>query len=201
MTPHFDVDLRVAHGDFVRDYKFVSAAPVTALVGPSGAGKTSLLHAIAGLLVPEAGHIRVAGTTLFDAAAGVSVPVPARRLGLVFQDARLFPHLSVRGNLAYARRTDADAVAAMAARLGIAALLDRWPRHLSGGEIRRVALGRALLSRPAALLLDEPLAHLDPARAASLLDLIAMVSGEVPMLHVTHDAREAERLGAMVVAV
>jgi molybdate transport system ATP-binding protein len=195
----FDVAISLRRGGFARDIAFASDTPVTALVGMSGSGKTSILLAIAGLVRPSAGHIRVAGRMLFDAGAGLDVPVAERRLGVVFQDGRLFPHRSVRANLGYAGRADPAEIAAMAERLGIVPLLDRWPRHLSGGEARRVALGRALLARPQALLLDEPLAHLDPARAAALLDLVAAVAREVPLLYVSHELREAERLGARII--
>ncbi|OYU14332.1 MAG: molybdenum ABC transporter ATP-binding protein [Alphaproteobacteria bacterium PA4] len=195
-----NVAITLTRGDFHRDFHVESDARVTALVGPSGCGKTSLLLAIAGLAQPERGHIRIGNATLFDSAAGITVPPARRRLGILFQDTRLFPHLNVAANLGYARPGDHDAVIAMAGRLGIAALLDRWPRHLSGGEARRVALGRALLARPAALLLDEPLAHLDPPRAADLLDLIADIA-EVPIVYVTHELAEAERLGATVVSL
>ncbi|WP_426167534.1 ATP-binding cassette domain-containing protein [Sandarakinorhabdus sp. DWP1-3-1] len=196
-----DVAITIRRGDFVRDIAIASDAPVTALVGPSGGGKTSALLAIAGLVRPLAGHVRIGGRTLFDAAAGIDVPAHRRDLGVMFQEARLFPHLSVRANLGYARRADPAAVAAMAERLGIAALLDRWPRHLSGGETRRVALGRALLARPAALLLDEPLAHLDADRAKALLLLIGEAALDLPLLYVTHDPDEAITLGAQVVTV
>jgi molybdate transport system ATP-binding protein len=150
-------------------------------------------------VTPLAGHIRVGAMTLFDSRAGINLPARDRNLGVVFQDSRLFPHLSVRANLGYARRAGAAEVEAMAAQLGLAALIDRWPRHLSGGETRRVALGRALLAKPAALLLDEPLTNLDPARAESLLAVIAAASRAIPVLHVTHDASEAAQLGATIV--
>lgn len=195
-----DIAITLVRGDFCRDFTVQSDARVTALVGPSGCGKTSLLLAIAGLAQPERGRICIGAETLFDSATGIDIPPAHRHLGILFQDTRLFPHLSVAANLGYARRGDRDAVTAMARRLGIAALLDRWPRHLSGGEARRVALGRALLARPAALLLDEPLAHLDPPRAADLLDLIADIA-DVPILYVTHELAEAERLGAAVVSL
>jgi len=194
----FDVAIRLARGDFARDLAFQSEAPVTALVGPSGSGKSSVLLAVAGLVTPLSGHIRVGGATLFDSAAGIDTPARGRNLGVVFQDNRLFPHLSVRANLGYARRASAAEVTAMAEQLGLAALLDRWPRHLSGGEARRVALGRALLAKPAALLLDEPLTHLDPARAESLLTVIAAASRRIPVLHVTHELSEAGALGATI---
>ena len=196
------VDIGIRRGGFARDMRLESDARVTALVGASGSGKSSLLLAIAGLVRPVRGRIAAGGVPLFDSTAGIDVPVDRRGTGLVFQDGRLFPHLSVRANLGYARRANDAAIVAMAARMGIAALLDRSPRHLSGGEAARVALGRALLAQPRLLLLDEPLAHLDADRRASLLDLIAGVAAEgVPMLYVTHDRAEAERLGAAVVTL
>ncbi len=197
----FDVDIRLRRGDFSRHIAFQSDAAVTALVGPSGIGKTSILLAIAGLVRPESGHIRVAGRTLFDAAAGIDMPPRDRGLGVVFQDGRLFPHLRVRANLGYAHRASPVAIDAMAERLGLSALLDRWPRNLSGGEARRVALGRALLAQPAALLLDEPLSNLDPARIAATLELLAEASHSLPLLQVTHVLAEAKALGATVVTV
>lgn len=199
----FDIAITLRRGDFVREVAFRTDAPRVALVGPSGCGKTSTLLAIAGLARPAAGRIIVAGRTLFDSAAAIDLPPAARRLGVLFQDGRLFPHLTVAGNLAYAG-ADPAAVTAMAEALGIAPLLARWPRHLSGGEARRVALGRALLAhggKPAALLLDEPLAHLDPDRAASLLALIDRAVGELPLLHVTHSGSEAKVLVAESVAL
>ena len=196
-----DIAITLRRGDFMRGIALASDAPVTALVGASGSGKTSALLAIAGLVRPAAGHIRVGGRTLFDAAAGIDVPARQRDLGVMFQDSRLFPHLTVRANLGYSHRATAGEVVAMAERLGIAALLDRWPRHLSGGEARRVALGRALLARPMALLLDEPLAHLDADRAAALLAVIAESARDIPMIYVTHDLGEASTLGATILSV
>ena len=198
---NFDIDVRLQRGDFTSEFAFVSDAAVTALVGPSGHGKTSLLLAVAGLVRPVGGHIHVGGRTLFDAAAGIDVPARNRNLGVMFQDVRLFPHLTVRANLGYAGRATPDDVVAMAARLGLSALLDRWPRHLSGGEARRTALGRALLAKPAALLLDEPLAHLDSALAHEMIALLADISRTVPLLHVTHDLDEVEQLGATIVRI
>jgi molybdate transport system ATP-binding protein len=196
MTAVFDVDVTLQRGDFSGRFAFVANGAATALVGPSGQGKTSLLLAIAGLVRPLAGHVRVAGRTLFDAAAGIDLSPRERNLGLAFQDGRLFPHLTVRANLGYAGRASATEIAAMAERLGLAPLLARWPRHLSGGEARRVALGRALLARPAALLLDEPFAHLDAARAADLMALVAGISRATPVLLVTHDRAEATAIAA-----
>lgn len=196
-----DIVVRLQRGDFAREFTVAGAGQVTALVGPSGSGKTSVLLAAAGLVRPLAGHVRIGGRTLFDAAAGIDVPARARGVGVVFQDGRLFPHLSVRANLGYARRSSGADVAAMADRLGLGDLLERWPRHLSGGEAQRVALGRALLARPAALLLDEPLAHVDAARAAAMLELIETASRAVPVLLVTHVMTEAKALGATIVRV
>ncbi len=199
----FDIAITLRRGDFVRDIAFATDAARVALVGASGCGKTSTLLAIAGLVRPVAGRIIAGGRVLFDSHAGIDLPPHQRRLGVLFQDGRLFPHLTVAGNLGYAG-ADRTAVTTMADALGIAPLLGRWPRHLSGGEARRVALGRALLAHrgaPAALLLDEPLAHLDPERAAALLALIDMAAGGLPLLYVTHELREAEVLGAEVVAV
>ena len=178
---------------------FRSDAGATVLFGPSGVGKTSVLDMVAGLVRPTAGHVRVGGATLFDAAAGIDVPVERRRAGYVFQEARLFPHMSVRRNLLYGA-SGAARLAATAAMLDIAALLDRWPRSLSGGEARRVAIGRALLSEPAFLLLDEPTASLDAARREEVLRAVERVRDEVglPILMVTHDRAEAERVGVVV---
>lgn len=191
------VDVHKRLGDAEIATSFVSDARVTALFGPSGVGKSSILAMIAGLARPDAGRIAVGERVLFDAAAGIDVPPEARRVGVVFQDTRLFPHLRVRANLLYGAPDDRD-LARVAATLGIAPLLDRWPRHLSGGEAQRVAIGRALLMRPDLLLLDEPLAHLDRARRAEVLGLIERVrdTSGVPMVYVSHDAAEIERLGA-----
>ncbi len=193
-----NVDIRKRLGDFDLALAFDSDAKVTALFGPSGAGKTSVLDMIAGLSRPDAGRIVVDGAPLFDPAAGIDVPPDHRRVGYVFQDKRLFPHLRVRANLLYGAPDDAG-LAETARDLGIAHLLDRWPRHLSGGEAQRVAIGRALLMRPRLLLLDEPLAHLDRARRAEVLRLIERLrdTGGVPLVYVTHDANDIERLGAM----
>ena len=175
---------------------------LTVLFGPSGAGKTSVLNMIAGLIRPERGHVRVGGVTLFDADARVDLPPERRRAGYVFQDARLFPHKRVRANLLYGARGTA-ALDETAAFLGIAHLLDRWPRSLSGGEARRVAIGRALLSDPAFLLLDEPLSFLDAARREEIMGVIERLrdTARLPILLVTHDAGEAARLGTRIVTM
>jgi molybdate transport system ATP-binding protein len=198
-APAFDIDVTLERGDFAARFRFVSDAPATALVGPSGQGKTSLLLAIAGLVRPVAGHVRLGGRTLFDAGTGIDVPARDRGLGLAFQDLRLFPHLTVAANLGYAGRASAAEIAALAEKLDLTPLLARWPRHLSGGEARRVALGRALLAKPAALLLDEPFAHLDPSRAAAAMALVAAASRATPLLLVTHDHAEAAAVAADLV--
>lgn len=204
----FEVDVRKVLGDRVIEARFVVPGGLTVLRGVSGAGKTSVLNMVAGLLTPNQGHVIVNGETLFDAAAGANLPTHRRRLGYVFQDGRLFPHLRVRANLLYGYRLarpeerwiNLDEVIAF---LGIAPLLDRWPRSLSGGEAQRVTLGRALLSGARALLMDEPLASIDPARRSDIIDAILRIRDELklPMLYVTHDPAEAERLGNQQVTI
>ncbi|WP_338466587.1 ATP-binding cassette domain-containing protein [Novosphingobium sp. ZN18A2] len=197
----FDVDVRVQLGGQLLGARFATDEGLTLLFGPSGAGKTTILNMVAGLVPPDAGHVRVGSDTLFDSAAGVNVPAHRRRLGFVFQDARLFPHMKVRANLLYgwklARAEDRwIALEDVTAFLGIGALLDRQPRTLSGGEAQRVAIGRALLSGARALLMDEPLASLDPDRSAEIMRVIERVRDELklPILYVTHDREEAARL-------
>jgi len=202
----FDIAMTYRAGPRVVTCTLASEAPVVAVVGPSGAGKTSLLNCIAGLARPRSGHIAIGGARLFDAASRVDLPPEHRRAGYVFQDLRLFPHLSVRGNLAYGSIGEAAGwpdLAEVADLLDLAPLLERRPRNLSGGEARRVAFGRAVLSRPAFLLLDEPLASLDPARAEATLAMIERIRRRVPLptLLVTHDVREVERMGAEIFAL
>ncbi|URW74557.1 ATP-binding cassette domain-containing protein [Sphingomonas donggukensis] len=198
----FDVDVAARVGEAEVACAFAADDGLTVLFGPSGAGKTSVLNMIAGLLPPARGHVRVGERTLFDAAAGVDVPPAARRIGYVFQDSRLFPHKRVRANLLYGAASDAR-LAETVAFLGIAHLLDRWPKTLSGGEARRVAIGRALLSDPDILLLDEPLSSLDASRRAEIEGVILTLrdTARLPIVLVTHDAGEAERLGTQVVAM
>ena len=179
---------------------------VTALFGPSGCGKSSILAAIAGLLRPDAGHVTLGDVPLSDTARGISLPPEARRCGLVFQEARLFPHLNVENNLRYGlKRAPRDATGPdfheVVDLLGIAPLLARRPAGLSGGERQRVALGRALLSRPRLLLLDEPLAALDTARRAEVLPFLARLrdAARVPILYVTHALDEVDALADRLV--
>jgi len=183
-------------------------AGLTALFGASGAGKSTLVNLIAGLLRPEAGRIAVGDTVFFDAARGIDLPVHRRELGVVFQDARLFPHLSVADNLRFglqragararAPRVPFDAVVAL---LGLEALLARRPHTLSGGERQRVAVGRALLAQPRLLMLDEPLASLDAPRKAEVLPYIERLRDEfdLPILYVSHAVDEVLRLASTLV--
>ena len=198
----FDVTLTKRLGDVEVSVAFAAGDGATVLFGPSGVGKTSVLNMVAGLLAPDTGHVRIDGDTLFDAAANVDVAPERRRAGYVFQEPRLFPHLRVRANLLYGAHEDAVPGEAIAF-LGIDHLLDRWPRTLSGGEARRVAIGRALLSNPRFLLLDEPLSSLDRARREEVIQTIEYVRDvrKLPILMVTHDAAEAERIGTRIVAM
>ena len=204
----FEVSLDHRIGERHIALAFASDAPLTALVGASGAGKTTVLNCIAGLIRPDRGRIAVAGSTLFDSATGVHLRPERRRVGYVFQDFRLFPHLRVAANLAYGERLarsedrwiGRDEVTGF---LGIGHLLARWPATLSGGEMRRVAIGRALLAGPRFLLLDEPFASLDAERAEALMTLVERIRDElkIPILLVSHDRAEVERLAGRVVTL
>ena len=198
----FEINVAKRLGEASVALDLTAGEGLTVLFGPSGIGKTSVLNMVAGLLRPDAGRVAVAGRILFDSAAGIDVAPQHRRAGYVFQDPRLFPHRRVRANLLYGAADDSG-LAATVAMLGIGHLLDRWPRTLSGGEARRVAIGRALLSDPAFLLLDEPLSSLDRARRGEIMDALLRVrdGAGLPILMVTHDPEEAERLGTRIVAV
>ncbi len=201
-----DIEISIKRGGFARSVCIREAARVVALVGRSGAGKTTILQAIAGLLRPDSGRIDIDGRVLFDRDQRINIAPHRRRIGYVFQDARLFPHMDVQRNLLYGRhrRTalpgsdfDFDAVVEL---LGIGALLHRRPRTLSGGEAQRVAIGRALLSHPALLLLDEPLSALDEDRREELIPYLQRVRDEVhlPMLYVSHRSDEVARIADAV---
>jgi molybdate transport system ATP-binding protein len=200
------VDVEKRLGDFMLAARFETESAVTALFGPSGAGKTSLVNMIAGLVTPGRGRIMYRGKLLFDADGRVNVPPHRRQFGYVFQDGRLFPHLTVRGNLEYGRRMyrlkrDPGELERIVAMLDIGHLVDRRPGKLSGGERQRVAIGRALLMRPQLLLLDEPLASLDAARKAEIMPYLERLRDEagVPMIYVSHQADDARRLATTVV--
>ncbi|SDE49749.1 molybdenum ABC transporter ATP-binding protein [Limimaricola pyoseonensis] len=194
------VEIRKRLGEFALDAAFDAPPGVTALFGKSGSGKTSLINAVAGLLRPDAGHIEIDGTVLFDAERRVDLPTHRRRVGYVFQDARLFPHMSVAKNLAYGGRHDRERVIEM---LGIGDLLDRRPAALSGGERQRVAIGRALMADPRLLLLDEPLSALDAERKAEILPWLERLRDEagLPIFYVSHAASEVARLATTVVVM
>jgi molybdate transport system ATP-binding protein len=200
------VDVSKQLGEFHIEASFVSDGRVTGLFGVSGAGKTSLVNMIAGLLPPDRGVIAVGTEPLDDTTARLHVPVHRRRIGYVFQDARLFPHLDVRQNLDYGRRMnrladDAAARARVIDLLDIGGLLDRRPGRLSGGERQRVALGRALLAQPRLLLLDEPLGSLDEERKVEILPYLVRLRDEagIPMVYVSHDAGELRQLATRIV--
>jgi molybdate transport system ATP-binding protein len=200
------VDVEKRLGDFTLAAKFEVAGGATALFGPSGAGKTSIANLIAGLLKPDRGRIALDGAVLFDAAERIDLPPHRRCIGYVFQEGRLFPHLSVRRNLDFGRWTSGLARDDAATRhivdlLDLGRLLDRRPGKLSGGERQRVAIGRALLMRPRLLLLDEPLASLDAARKREILPYLMRLRDEekVPMLYVSHFADEVRHIATQVV--
>lgn len=204
----FEVRVTRQLGERMISAEFASEDGLIALFGPSGAGKTSVLNMVAGLLRPDVGRIVVGGTMLFDTGERIDVPARQRRAGYMFQDGRLFPHKSVRDNLLYgwnlANPADRFMDLEEAARfLGIDHLLERWPRTLSGGEAQRVAIGRALLSAPRFLLMDEPLASLDAARREEIMGLIERLRDELklPILYVSHDRDEVERLATSFVAI
>lgn len=195
-------------GDFTLIAKFEAAGGVTALFGPSGAGKTTIVNMIAGLVAPDRGRIVLDDTVLFDFATRQNVPAHRRRIGYVFQEGRLFPHLTVAKNLEYGRwmnrlAHDATETERIVALLDIGPLLKRRPGKLSGGERQRVAIGRALLMKPQLLLLDEPLASLDRARKLEILPYLAKLRDEakVPMIYVSHQAGEILRIASQVVRI
>jgi len=199
------VDIELGLGGFRLAASFQAGEGVTVLFGRSGAGKTSVVNAIAGILRPDRGRIDINGETVFDSVRGVDVPTPKRRVGYVFQEGRLFPHFSVRQNLGYAalfaRGMPAAEFQHVVELLGLRGLLERRPGNLSGGEKQRVAIGRALLSSPRLLLLDEPLASLDAHRKNEVLQYIELIREEVkvPIVYVSHAVEEVVRIADTVV--
>jgi molybdate transport system ATP-binding protein len=203
-----EVDIEHRLGDFALDIHFVSGTGLTALFGRSGAGKTSIVNAIAGLIRPQRGHISVDGAVLLDSDCGIFIPAHRRRIGYVFQEGRLFPHLTVRQNLLFGRwfapRSEtAASFDDVVDLLGIAPLLTRRPARLSGGEKQRVAIGRALLTNPRLLLMDEPLASLDAARKEEILPYLERLrdGAMVPIVYVSHAVAEVARLATVIVLV
>lgn len=194
------IAVRKQLGEFALDVQMDVPPGVTAIFGPSGSGKTSLINAVAGLLRPDAGRIAVQDRVLFDAKARLDLPAHQRRVGYVFQDARLFPHMTVLQNLRYGGQAGE---AQLIDLLGLDGLLDRMPATLSGGERQRVALGRALMADPALLLMDEPLAALDAARKQEILPYLERLRDEVrtPILYVSHDMSEVARLATTLVVM
>jgi molybdate transport system ATP-binding protein len=203
-----EVDIALRHGTFALEAAFSSDAPIVALFGRSGAGKSTVVNAIAGIARPERGRIVVGGRALFDSTAGIDLPPEKRRVGYVFQDALLFPHLSVRANLAYGERLTPRAERYVEAGrvielLDLRRLLERRPASLSGGERQRAAIGRALLASPRILLMDEPLASLDASRKAEILAYIELLRDEIrlPIIYVSHSLEEVTRLADHVVVL
>lgn len=200
------VDVQKRLGEFSLAAKFETERGVTALFGPSGSGKSSIVNMIAGLLKPDRGCIAVDGDVMFDSRARVNVPPHRRGIGYVFQEGRLFPHMNVRSNLDYGRwmsgrKRDDGAFERVVDLLGISHLLDRRPGGLSGGERQRIAIGRALLMQPRLLLLDEPLASLDTARKAEIFPYLERLRDEtgVPMIYVSHSPGEIRRIANTIV--
>jgi len=186
--------------------RFETGARGTALFGPSGAGKSSVINMIAGLVRPDRGRIALGEEVLFDSAARIDVPAHRRNIGYVFQEGRLFPHLTVSQNLRFGRwmhgvGRDAEMEARIVEMLNLGALLPRRPGRLSGGERQRVAIGRALLMRPRLLLLDEPLASLDAGRKAEILPYLERLrdDGGLPLVYVSHQPDEVRRIATAVV--
>jgi molybdate transport system ATP-binding protein len=202
------VDVEKRLGAFTIAASFETASGATALFGPSGAGKTTIVNTIAGLVTPDRGRIALGDDVMFDSSTGVNVAPHRRGIGYVFQEGRLFPHLTVRQNLRYGRwmrrlARDAAEEARVTALLDLAPFLNRRPGRLSGGERQRVAIGRALLMRPRLLLLDEPLASLDAARKAEILPYLERLrdTAAVPMIYVSHHTDEVRSIATSVVRI
>ncbi|MEQ1651931.1 MAG: ATP-binding cassette domain-containing protein [Hyphomicrobium sp.] len=203
-----DFDTRLQRDGFVLDARFSAGRGITALFGPSGSGKSTILSLIAGLVRPASGRIVAGDTVLVDTERGIFVPKHKRRVGLVYQDAQLFPHMTVQQNLQFGRwfapkHSNLVPFSSVIDVLGIGHLMHRRPPGLSGGEQQRVALARALLSGPELLLLDEPLSSLDKPRQNEILPLIERTRDEfaIPILYVTHALPEVMRLASHVVAL
>jgi molybdate transport system ATP-binding protein len=198
-----EISVKQQRGKFLLDVSLNLGQGITALFGPSGAGKSSLLNLIAGLDRPASGFIRIDGETLYDSGSGINLPVHKRRIGYVFQDALLLPHISVRQNLLYGFKHGGLELTAIAEFLGLTPIMDRRPATLSGGERQRVAIGRALLSSPRLLLMDEPLSNLDMDRKREIFPYIEQLQDRfgIPVILVSHAAEEVARLANHVVMI
>jgi molybdate transport system ATP-binding protein len=196
-------DIRVEQGGFVLEVADRSRVEVLGLFGSSGAGKTTMLEALAGIRTPTRGEIVVGGVTMFSVERHIDVPPRHRRIGYVPQDALLFPHMSVRGNLLFGAKASPLELNTLAEMLEIAPLLDRRVHGLSGGERQRIALGRALMTHPALLLMDEPLAAVDRARRERILPYLLRIRRElhVPLVYVTHDLEELEQIADRILVI
>jgi molybdate transport system ATP-binding protein len=201
-----DLQANTRLGDFTLDAEFASEGKITAIFGPSGAGKTTLINVIAGLIAPARGRVAVDGAVLLDTEAGIDLPTHERRIGYVFQEARLFPHLNVKRNLLYGRwfaprETWGASFDEVVELLDIGPLLHRGTPQLSGGEKQRVAIGRALLASPRLLLLDEPLSSLDEARKQEVMPFLERLrdAARMPIVYVSHSVAEVKRLATTVV--
>ena len=204
---NLEISVRHKIGSLNFAFEFQTSARLLAVSGPSGSGKTTLVNMIAGLIKPDRGMIRINGKTVFDSSKHINIPVHKRGIGYVFQDGRLFPHLNVRNNLLYGKwftpkktNVEFDTVVNL---LGLQSLLSRGTAQLSGGERQRVAIGRALLSAPELLLMDEPLASLDQARKNEILPFIERLRDDVkiPIVYVSHNAKEIQRLADEVLMI
>lgn len=203
-----DIHIRFARGDFVVSVQQKIESSVTGLFGPSGSGKSTLLGLLGGFIKPDSGHIILDGSCLFDSAKRVNLAPHMRSIGTLFQDGRLFPHLSIKKNLTYGlnliaeenRVIQFDAIVEM---LELSDFLARRPHELSGGEIQRVALGRALLTSPKLLLLDEPLSSLDMRLRQQILPFLKLIKDEIkiPMIYVSHDMSEIEYLADKIMRI
>lgn len=204
-----EVNVQKKLGSFSINVAFLVKAPgITALFGPSGSGKTSVINMVAGLLKPDQGQISVNGNTVFDSRRGIDVPPNRRRLGYVFQDGRLFPHMSVKSNLTYGMKLTRKGEQGVSFDkavdvLDLGTLLHRRPAKLSGGEKQRVAIGRALLTNPSVLLMDEPLSSLDEARKSEIIPFVLRMQKEflIPTLYVSHSTDEISSLADHVVVI
>jgi molybdate transport system ATP-binding protein len=201
------LEVRIKHqlGSILIDVDFQTRGRLTALFGKSGSGKSSIINMIAGLVRPSQGRIVFGGHVFFDSELRLNVPTHKRRIGYVFQEGLLFPHLTVEQNLNYGRRFNGPAHTPnnIISLLGLEALLKRKPINLSGGEKQRVAIGRALMSNPSLLLMDEPLASLDEARKAEILPYIEALRDEIkiPIIYISHSVDEVMRLAGHVVSI